>query len=322
MIKKGSNMYGRLKNTRPKETAAQLVKGMSINKGVTFKNITRTQAVNFLQCRNNYFRIMSYKKNYDKNGKIYQNLDFSYLVELSKIDMYLRNLIIKCCIDIEHCLKVRILYDIEHNSLENGYDIVENFLSKSDNKYVIDAIRRSSHSHYNGELINHYFNYEFSDGKMRFDCPVWAFLEMISFGVLIDFYNFYYNKYKSFPINPKILNSVRSLRNACVHNNCVIHNLLPSKNTKSLYEIDKFVSQCTAIGSSTRRKKLKNQFILEFTSVLYVTNKLLPKDMKLLRKKELKEFCSERLVREINYFDNNQLIKSSIIFLKNLVDFF
>ncbi|WP_294409269.1 Abi family protein [uncultured Ruminococcus sp.] len=315
-------MNCRLKSSRPKKTAVQLVREMSLNKGVTFNNITRTQAVKFLQSRNNYFRIISYKKNYKKINGTYQKLDFSYLVELSKIDMYLRNLIIKACIDIEHCLKVKILHDIEYNNLENGYDIVESFLSIPKKKYVIDEIRRASSSHYNGELIDHYFNYEITNGKLQLDCPVWAFLEMISFGTLIDFYNFYYNKYNGFPIKANILNSVRSLRNACAHNNCIIHDLSPSQSTKSLYEIDYFVSKCNTIGKTSRRKKLKNQFILEFTSVLYVVDQLLPKDMKSLRKKEFKEFCNKRLIREIDYFSDSLLIKSSIIFLKNLVDFF
>ena len=56
----------------------------------------------------------SYAKNYPinpKNGK-YVNLEFAYLVELSKLDMYLRKIILGMCLDVEHILKTRMLYDL------------------------------------------------------------------------------------------------------------------------------------------------------------------------------------------------------------------
>lgn len=69
---------------------------------------------------NYYFKLKSYGKNYDKylttakKGQ-YINLDFSYLQELSILDMYLRKSIISMALDIEHTLKTQLLYDLKYS---------------------------------------------------------------------------------------------------------------------------------------------------------------------------------------------------------------
>ncbi|MEE1101868.1 MAG: Abi family protein [Agathobacter sp.] len=59
---------------------------------------------------------------------MYYNLDFAYIVELSKLDMYLRKIILELCLDVEHYLKVRLMNDLTNNNSEDGYNIVELFL--------------------------------------------------------------------------------------------------------------------------------------------------------------------------------------------------
>lgn len=82
--------------------------------------MSETEAAEYLSKRNNYMRTASYRKNYAKHetgtqvGK-YINLDFAYLAELSNIDFYLREHLLKMCIDIEHALKVALLTEIEQN---------------------------------------------------------------------------------------------------------------------------------------------------------------------------------------------------------------
>ena len=104
-------------------------------KGITFSIMSETEAAEYLSKRNNYMRTASYRKNYAKHetgaqvGK-YINLDFAYLAELSNIDFYLREHLLKMCIDIEHALKVALLAEIEQNPQEDGYKIVCDFLEK------------------------------------------------------------------------------------------------------------------------------------------------------------------------------------------------
>ena len=86
-------------------------------KGIGFKIMNEEAAKKFLRYNNYYFKLKSYASNYPVNPKDnkYVNLEFAYLVELSKIDMYFRKIILGMCLDVEHVLKTRMLYDISCN---------------------------------------------------------------------------------------------------------------------------------------------------------------------------------------------------------------
>ena len=115
-------------------------------KGVTFEIMSEEEAKKFLRYNNYYFKLKSYAKNYPinpKNGK-YVNLEFAYLVELSKLDMYLRKIILGMCLDVEHILKTRMLYDLSRNEKEDGYNIVKKYLWAYPNT-KIECYRKQIH---------------------------------------------------------------------------------------------------------------------------------------------------------------------------------
>lgn len=96
------------------KTRDELIEYMK-RKEIKFDLVKGEDARNFLQNNNYYMKLASYRANYDKrrsNGE-YINLDFAFLQELSKIDMYLRYLILQMCLDVEHALKTRLLKDIQ-----------------------------------------------------------------------------------------------------------------------------------------------------------------------------------------------------------------
>lgn len=116
------------KSDKPKQNSSQLIAKMK-NNGITFHYTSEEKAINYLLDKNNFFRTAAYRKNYQKynnglNIGKYIALDFSYLQELSTIDMHFRFLISRMCLDIEHALKVQMIKDIEHDSTTDGYDIV------------------------------------------------------------------------------------------------------------------------------------------------------------------------------------------------------
>lgn len=228
---------------KPKMTSKALVDKLRDEKGVSFKYVTEDNAEKYLAKINNYLRTASYRKNYQKylngpsKGK-YIDLDFAYLQELSTVDMHLRNLVTKMCIDIEHDLKVLLLENLENDSGEDGYDIVDNFLSN--NPYIVGKIEAASASPFTGNLINKYFTiqrvYNPQKGKSEnkitaFDCPAWVLMELLSFGDFIRFYEYYYGLKGSIPVDISMINLVKSLRNGCAHNNCIIADLNPGSST-------------------------------------------------------------------------------------------
>ena len=71
---------------KPKMSAADLVKKMRDEKGITFNLVSEVEAERHLSDINNYFRTASYRKNYQKyqpgaNQGKYIDLDFGYLCE-------------------------------------------------------------------------------------------------------------------------------------------------------------------------------------------------------------------------------------------------
>ena len=66
-------------------------------KDIKFEICSEEDAKKFLQYNNYSFKLKSYARNYNMNSqtKKYFNLDFAYLVELSKVDMYIRKIILE-----------------------------------------------------------------------------------------------------------------------------------------------------------------------------------------------------------------------------------
>lgn len=250
---------------KPKQTAPQLIAKMR-SKGITFNYISENDAATYLTDKNNYLRTAAYRKNYQKHQKgpnsgKYIDLDFSYLQELSTIDMHFRFLVSKMCLDIEHDLKVHMLKDIENDISTDGYDIVETFLSQ--NNYIVGKIEATSASPFTSDLIRKYFTIQRitnpNNGKKENkivsydDCPAWVILEMLTFGDFIKFYEFYYSSRSFNKISTPIINLVKSLRNGTAHNNCILSDLAHG-TSHAPREISQAVGKIASINTNQRQK--------------------------------------------------------------------
>ncbi len=314
----------------PKRTPEQLIEKMK-EKNIRCELNSEDEIAEYLRVHNNYFRTASYRKNYEKylegeNKDKYIDLDFSYLSELATIDMHLRFFVIKMCLDIEHSLKVSLLSDITVNEKEDGYLIVENFLLK--NEHILTDIYYKSRSSYVGDLIKKFFDFETSEDengktvidKVKINCPVWAFMEIISFGDFTKFYSAYYEIYPKNENYNGVLNSVKSLRNACAHNNCLIHDLRKG-GTKPTKKISQFIASIPTISKSERKSSLSARAVYELTALVYLYSKVVFEPVKKHRLFELSDLVNDRMIRHKEYFQNQDIIKSSYKFFKKVVDF-
>lgn len=315
--------------SKPKLSAEQLVAKMKNEKGITFEHMSEEDAVDFLKKKNNYYRLAAYRKNYDKrlNGEnkgTYIGLDFAYLVDLSIIDMHLRNMIFQMCLDVEHDLKVQLLNDITVNPDEDGYNIVVSFISN--NEFLKEEIYKKRFSTYVGDLINKFFTFETHKNANNKDiiddvdirCPIWAFVEIISFGTFINLYDYYYDL--NAPVQKQLLNPIKSLRNACAHNNCIINNLRRG-TTRPTRKVSQFVSSIPNIRSDARRKYLSSQPIFEFCSLLLVYDSVVSENIKKHRYTELSGLISERMLKYSDYYSNQQLLSSAYDFIRKITEF-
>lgn len=319
--------------TKPVLTSAQLIQKMKDEKGIAFCIVSEKEAEEYLFNINNFLRTASYRKNYQKyqkgsNEGKYINLDFAYLKELSTIDMHFRMEIIHLCIDIEHDLKVKILQEVEKSNID-GYSVVREFLAK--NEGIVKKIAANCSSPFTCNLIQKYFTIEeeiepIKNKKVNIiskydDCPIWVFLELITFGDLIYFYTFFYEQMEIRPIISKsLLHLVKNLRNGCAHNNCILANL-SAETSKTPPEISRAVSGIK-IAKDQRRKKLTCRPVLEFVTLLYVYDKLVSKRVKQKGFEKLYKLFTNRMLRNKEYFKDNELIKSTYDFSMKTLSFF
>lgn len=250
-------------------------------KNIKFERISEKDAENYLKNNNNYYNLTSYKNNFEKyfvNGIFidkYIDLDFSYLKDLSIIDHRLRLILFKMIIDIEHYLKIKILNTIESIDEEDGYRIVNRYLEQDFYnvkfpKKVHNSIFKKVGSEYYQKIFS---KYDLDKDKKLENIPIWEFLEIITFGELVNFYDFYTNEYKLKDENKDvyILRDIVKLRNAVAHNNCILSELNMKKNKyPPSYKIIQFLNNCN-IGKDTRSKKLSNSRIRQINIyTLYV----------------------------------------------------
>ena len=320
---------------KPILTSTQLVSKMKEEKGISFSLVSELEVKEYLFNVNNFLRTASYRKNFQKNQKgtnkgKYINLDFAYLKELSIIDMHFRMEVIHLCIDIEHDLKVKILQEVETNSKIDGYSIVKDFLAS--NEKILKRIAANCSSPFTCDLIRKYFTIEeqidsitnkrVNNISKYDDCPIWVFLELITFGDLIYFYKFFCEQNEIKPIiSNSLLHLVKNLRNGCAHNNCILANL-SSSTSKAPQEISRLVSNIKGISKSQMQKKLTCRPVLEFVTILYVYDRIVSEKVKEKGVEKLYSLISNRMLRNKNYFTNNELIKSTYEFSKKILLFF
>ena len=287
------------------------------NRGITFNEISENDAKQFLQNNNYYMKLAAYRANYDKcdTGKRqgqYKKLDFVYLKELSTIDMYLRYIVMDMCLDIEHVIKVRLIKNITNNPSEDGYDIVRKFIAQDDNLRILKNIRSHKSGEYCKDLIEKYYPY----------FPVWVFVELISFGDLLYFCSFYEKIYGVQIINNKLMNTVRDVRNAAAHSNCLLNKMTEKiDSTKQVNnEISSFIIGMKNISKTSRVNNLSYKFTNSFVTVLYVYDSLMNEIPKQKRYKEIQEFMNGRVVKNKQFFQSNSKIVGVYNFHKKVID--
>lgn len=108
--------------------------------GITFNIVTEEEAACFLAQNNFFFKLKAFDKNFDKyksddNPKCgqYIHLDFAYLIDLSRKDALLRELVLDLALDLEHYLKVAVNRVLMESTIRTD-EIIEKFLDFSRTK--------------------------------------------------------------------------------------------------------------------------------------------------------------------------------------------
>ncbi len=153
---------------------------------------------------------------------------------------------------------------------------------------------------------------------VAFDCPAWVLMELLSFGDFIHFYKYYYGLKGSMPVDISMINLVKSLRNGCAHNNCIIADLNPGSFTAPA-AISRKIKAMSDINQNQRQKKLSCRAVLEFVSMLCVYDMVVSEKVKNHRVGELKHLFNNRIKEKKGFFEKNQLITSTFDFTNKVI---
>lgn len=247
------------------------------SKGIKFEKCAEGDARNYLTLKCNFFKVASYRKLFakyqgGKNDGKYINLDFAQLKTLSSLDQLLRETLLAMTLELEHFQKINLLRKLEKHEDEDGYSVVSDFLaslSENSRTYVEKELNRSGLSPYSKELYAKYKN----------DMPAWAFLELTSFGTLLDFILFCGKRWgdRELTNTHYDFKRIKSIRNSAAHGSCLI-NSFASRVTMSHSASKKVLSEVsnTAFSKDTRKKRMRNPAVQEIATVLVLYSQIVP----------------------------------------------
>jgi abortive infection bacteriophage resistance protein len=307
--------------TKPIKSAEELVAHMQ-EKGITFDIVSPEDAAKYMENNNNYFRVASYRKNYnkqlDENQKPidkYVNLDFGYLQDLAIIDMELRYTFLQLSLDIEHFAKMELLREIEVRG-EDGYQIVKDYMNSLDEKqqeHLQKELKQNENSTYTSEIYN----------KYKSNLPVWVFLELVPFGTILYFYRFCATRFslKNMQKYVFILLQCKNIRNACAHSDCIINDLHRNTSRYSTsYLITKNLSNIHGLNRDICANQMSNERIQGLICILFMHSKIVTSEGVHNKAAHKLHAFETRMLRHPDYYTSNSLISSTFGFLQLVID--
>ena len=293
------------------------------SKGIKFYIMSENDAKDFLSYKTYYFKLKSYAKSFQKMNSCdaYLNLDFAYLVELSTLDAHMRQFIMELTLSIEHSLKTKLIRDFTDNKSEDGYIIIKDFLKKY--PFVIQNIENKKFDSACADLIYKYHP----------NWPIWAIIEVLTFGDFIKLFQFYYLRYPDSEAS-KINNylwSVKFIRNAAAHNNCLLNSLRKpyvhthlSKNNKIIPTkyLQVSIANIAKLNKNAKKRILSNPVTHDFIASLFLFDlvcKSYPMKCDIYNK--LIDLMKVRFLRHKEYFEKDLLLVSSYRFIIKIIDF-
>lgn len=244
------------------------------------------------------------------SGKYIRGTSFDQLVELARLDLFLRRILLTIAIDIEFSGKLEINLDCSQNPADDGYLIVSSFPNQNP-KLFIEYQNRASKgdSEYGSAVLTKHFP----------NLAAWHLLEIISFGGFISFWRYYYVVFPKPGLNVGLRNNqlfaTKKLRNACAHNDFVLASLRkrPRQQNKQLNTLLPNILRANGVFLTSPERRLfqSSTLMCDMISMLILFDEVVKNDS--LRRgahDSLFSFFEAKVSSSLKLFFNNpQLIE-------------
>ena len=299
---------------KPKLTVDEQIAHLK-DRGVTFNICSEDDAQRLLNEAPYWFKVDAYRKLYDtqiegRHVGDYINLDFAYLVDLAEIDKMLRQTLLPLTLDVEQYAIANVARIIGKRDDEDGYSIVVDYwngLPEKEREYRRSEIKRLTCDFYCESLIERYRN----------EMPAWAFMELLTFGVFIDFYLFCAERWheKRMRQDHYALRIVKSARNAYAHSASVISNFRRQDryfktNANIVDALEK-----AGVSRQARSKRMKNVSIQQIVVLVYTYKRFVTGAEDLERARMALRRLQSRMDEHKSYYFTNNAISSTFGFL-------
>lgn len=304
---------------KPLLTTSELVEHLR-SKGVTFDLVSEDDAASYISAKTYYFKVAAYRALFQKrvggerDGQ-YVGLDFGYLVKLASIDRTLRYALLPMTLDVEHFAHAKLLHRVEDEPGEDGYAIVADYmasLNHDNRRRRLAEINMLEPDAYCGDLVR----------KYRDDMPIWAFLELISFGSFIDFYLFCANRWQDSAMADEhyMLRQVKATRNAAAHSSNIVNGFGASTGSIATNDSVNAAIAKAGISRRVRASKMRNPRLQQIATLLYVHKRLVPEGTSKDRTRADLKALSMEMDGVLEYLAGNDAVRSSFGFLMTLFE--
>ncbi|WP_035053414.1 Abi family protein [Carnobacterium pleistocenium] len=302
------------KSIYPKKELDLLLDSLE-ERGVGFNIKNRSEAKEILEELNYFYKITVYKRNFKKNAqRNYINLEFSYLSDIASVDMQLRYILASFTLDIEHSLKTLLMKRVTDNQETDGYDVIEGFIQSTERstipltkEYLFKKARNPA-------------SYQHSLYLTHKDCPpIWAAIEVMSFGDLINLFLYYFRRYPEDDIDINsirgLLTGVRVIRNISVHNNPYLFNLSKGNISSVNSDLKKYLQRC-----GVKRTFYSAPKIHDILCVLYAHDRFVNGEGSRRYRIESLSSLVEKSIERFSYLDKDSEILYFFKILKLTID--
>lgn len=309
------------KEEKPKLTSKKMIEKME-SKNIRFEICSSEDAITFLENKNYYFKVNSYRRNFEEINGQYTNLDFAYLIDLAAIDAWLRRFLSPIALNVEHGIKVKILSMIANNDSIDGYEIVNEFRLYDD---------RATQAY--DQTMGYLKENNYATGlyqKHHENIAVWVLIESMTFGALAQFARFFDNEYSSngstFHTLSTQMKSAKRIRNAVSHSNPILINLnrqdspFPFDEAKGKRKKPSASVIDSAKQMNIKEFELLNLKIHDLTSLFYLNKRLTSKRSREHMVAEGRDLI-KRFDKHEEYYKDIKSIQHFKSLLKKWVDF-